>query len=84
LCYKYGLPGYQVVSYKQKKGKGFQKKHNANITTRILGTILRLDLEGWEYGIQLLAYQEYESLEPESDKDARERSSRLEGKLSLD
>jgi hypothetical protein len=40
LCYKYGLPGYQAASHKQKKRKGFQKKRSANAITRTLGAVL--------------------------------------------
>jgi hypothetical protein len=39
LYYKYSLLGYQAVSYKQKKGKGFQK-HNVSIIVRTLGAVL--------------------------------------------
>jgi hypothetical protein len=46
LYYEYGLPGYQAASYKQKKGKGFQKKHNVSTAARILKAALRPDPEG--------------------------------------
>jgi hypothetical protein len=51
LYYEYGLLGYQAASYKQKKGKRFQKKRNANTTIQVLGAVLRPDPEGWEHGI---------------------------------
>jgi hypothetical protein len=44
LYYKCGLPGYQATSYKQKKGKGFQK-HNISAATRTIGIMLCLDPE---------------------------------------
>jgi hypothetical protein len=43
LCYEYRLPGYQAAFHKQKKGKGFQKKRNISVATRMLGAVLRLD-----------------------------------------
>jgi hypothetical protein len=39
------LLGHQVVSYKQKKRKGFQK-HNISIITQILRVALRPNPEG--------------------------------------
>jgi hypothetical protein len=46
LYYEYGLLGHQAASHKQKKGKGFQKKRNANTAIRMLGAVLRPDPEG--------------------------------------
>ena len=45
LCYEYGLPGHQAASHKQKKGKGFQKKHSINTAARMLEAALHLDPE---------------------------------------
>jgi hypothetical protein len=78
------LLGHQAVFYKQKNGKGFQKKHNVSIVVRILGIVLRLDPKGWEHGIQPPPY-EVDTPEPEDTGEGSVRSNSPEswGNLPL-
>jgi hypothetical protein len=74
----------QPLIGRRRKRDSKKKKRGANAATRMLGAALRPDPEGWEHGTQPPAYQEYESPEPESNKNAGEGSSRLREEPSPD